>query len=590
MLAALLLVVKIAILGATWALIGWLLLPRRFRRHADRLLSWTTAFGLGTGATAFVLTSMAALHLLRRAPVQRLALVELVIALAVAWVCRRELWADLGRLRGGSGIAKLAGWSLALMLALTLVATLAPPSAMDATIYHLRVAAEFVRTGTWTRLEQVQSFQPLYVEMLFAEALVLGGAPLAALVHWLLGVGAMASAACWARRLGGRAIWGAVAFGATALYVWEATSTFIDLGLALFSSLSLLWAIAGELDLATALLAGVFGGLAGGSKFTGLETAALCAVLAFAAQWPEVWRGLQRMVVIGVVALAVASPWYLRNWSMTGNPIYPLANPLFGLPAREFSTFVYGLGTDPLHLLSSPFDLLARGDKFDQGWSLGPVYLAFVPLGVLLVRSRLAKLLVACIVGWWIIWFYSSPQTRILLPILPPAAGLAAVGIGALLSSPRVSLRIGALVILGIAVAGALGTAALYLKINGRVLVGRESRDAYLSRHSWNYVAYERANSLLPADARVASVGFGDNLYYLDRPAVWLGKAPRSTADLEAAGFTHELQISYCPLAPLDNPGRAVLASGSYDLRASRLSGGVYATACFRLSAVSPQR
>src|SRR6185312_1697018 len=105
-------------------------------------------------------------------------------------------------------------------------------------------------------------------------------------------------------------------------------------------------------------------------------------------------------------------------------------------PARRFSYVVYGLGRDPLHFLSSPFDLLVRGDKFDQGWSIGPAYLAFVPLAVLWLRSRLAKLLAAYLIVWWIIWFYSSPQPRILLPILPAAAGLAAVAIDRLMRSP----------------------------------------------------------------------------------------------------------------------------------------------------------
>lgn len=589
MLRALLLVIEIGLLGGSWALVGWQLLPRRLRRDTDPLLRWTTAFGLGAGVTAVVLTGMAALHLFRPMPIRGLALIELAIGLVTVVRFRRDLWRDVRSAGRASRIEKLAWLSLGLMLVMTLAATLAPPSAMDATIYHLRVPSEFLRTGTWSKLEQVQSFQPLYVETLFAEALTLGGGPLAALVHWLLGVGAIGAAACWARRLGGRGVWGALVFGASGLYVWEATSTFIDLGLALFSSLALYWAIAAELDFSTALLAGVFGGFTAGSKFTGLETAALCGVLAFVAEWPRALLGLRRMLIVGLAALALASPWYVRNYLLTGNPIYPLAGPLFGLPPRVFSSMVYGLGRDPLHLLTSPFDLLARGEPFDQGWSIGPAYLAFVPLGILLLlRSRLTKLVTACLVVWWLVWFYSSPQTRILLPILPPAAGLAAVGIGALLSSPRWSARAGALAVLGICCAGALGTAALYLRVNGRAALALDSADAYLSRHSWNYVAYQRANLLLPADARVASVGLGDNLYYLDRPAVWLGLELRSTGELQAGGFTHELLISGCPAPPLDDAGRAVLASGTYDLRASRLRGGVFGTVCFRLSTVWP--
>src|SRR6185312_665249 len=154
MFRALVLVLEIAFLGAIWALVGWLLLPRRFRDRLDPLLRWTTAFGLGTGANSVVLTAMAALHVLHPTPVRGLSLLQTIVALATAMGGRHVLWADLPRVPPLPRLQKLAWASLALMLAMTLVATLAPPSAMDATLYHLRVPNEFLRSGTWSKLEQ----------------------------------------------------------------------------------------------------------------------------------------------------------------------------------------------------------------------------------------------------------------------------------------------------------------------------------------------------------------------------------------------------------------------------------------------------
>jgi hypothetical protein len=581
---------EVVVLAACWALLGWRLLPARLRRDPDRLLVLTSAFTLGAGATACALTLMAAFHRLGPRDVRLLAGLSFIAALWIAVVHRRELLQQGQRVAVRSTSETIGLIALLAVLALCLVTTLAPPSSMDATVYHLRVPSEFLRTATWTKLEEPQSFQPLYVEMLFAEGLALNDGRLAALIHWVLGLGAIGCAACWSRRFGGRAIWGAVVFGTTALFVWEAGSAFIDLGLALFSGLGFLFAIELESEPGSTMLAGVFAGLAGGSKFTGLIVGALAAGAAFARAWPDRRRAVRRLVTVGGIALLVASPWYVRNLLLTGNPFYPLANRLFGLPPVTLVALKYGLGSDLGHLLTSPIDLLARGNQFDQGWAMGPAYLAFVPIALWLRRSRQVFIVLCCLVAWWLVWFFSSPQTRLLLPIMPMAAGLAAVGVAACFSSRGALLRLGAAAILAIAAASALGMAALGAKLNVRVALGLESRDRYLEQNSWNYVAYEQTNALLPRDARVASVGLGNNLYYLNRDAHWLGNDSRSTLELRAAGFTHELTIFACPMFPLDEPRRRVLAEGTYPLRASRLGGGVYLQACYRLSEVGESR
>lgn len=592
MLSRLAAVAELLLLAASWTVIGWRLLPPRVRQHPDRLLGATSAFALGAGLTALLLTLLAPLHLLRPLDVRVLSGAGVLVAALIAVRRRQALLAGIPRWSGWTVAERVWAIVLVLVLALTLLATLAPPSAMDATVYHLRVPSEFLRTGTWTRLEEPQSFQPLNVEMLFAQGLALNGGVLAALVHWALGVAAIAVASCWARRLSGRAIWGAAVFGLTALFVWESSSAFIDLGLALFSSLAFFWVTDPDADTRTTCLAAVYAGLAGGSKFTGLLVVALVGAAGFARCWPDRGRAARRLVLIGALGAVVAAPWYVRNALLTGNPIYPLANRLFGLPPESLSVFKYGLGTGLGHLLTSPADLLARGDVFDQGWAVGPAFLAFVPLGLWLRRrSPDVRVIAGVLVAWWLIWFFSSPQTRLLLPIMPMAAGLAAVGVTACYASPSRMLRAAATLVLMLAAAGAAGTAALNATLNLPVVLGRESTDAFLERNSWSYTAYERANALLPPDAVVASTGVGVNLFYLDRRASSLGKQQlRSSDELRARGFSHELLIWSCPLPPLDDPTRKVWAEGTFPLRASRLNGGVHMQVCYRLSDVNGSR
>jgi hypothetical protein len=578
-------------LGTIWTAGGFGLLPREVRRHANRFLVGASALALGAGANAVVLTILAIVHLFRPGAIWATVAMGLAICtpcLARAWSARRRL---LPIVRSVDPLDRLGILALGLVLAATLFATLAPPASMDAIIYHLRAPSVFVRTGTWTRLDVVQSFQPMYVEMLFGEGLVLGGGSVAALVHWLLGLGAIATAAAWGRRLGGNAILAAVIFGATGLYVWESTSAFIDLGLALFASLAFFWGTQAETqkegDGQAVVLAGVFAGLAAGSKFTGLMVGLLAGLAAVAVVWPDWRRGLRRLVVIGGLTIVIASPWYVRNVLLTGNPIYPLANRLFGGPWVAFSTYPYGYGRDLVHLLSSPLDLLARGEVFDQGWSLGPAVLALAPIGILARRSRLALVLGASIGAWWLIWFFSSPQARLLLPVLPMAAGLAGVGAQAIKVGGSKSARLVVGMLLAVTAGGGVAMGALAVKTNARVVGGLETKDEYLERNSWHYLAYEKINQLLPTDAKVASIGLGHNLFYANREVRFLGDVEPPASQLRGAGFTHEIWIGDCPLAALD-VGRRSLAEGTYPLRASKLLGGVFSRECYRLSELLP--
>ena len=581
MLAALLHVLEIAALAGSWALAGYRLLPRSLRRD-DPLLVWSSALTLGAGATAISITALAALHILGRSTILAVTGGVLVLAISGARQAAHSAGHGLG-IRPGNWSERAALLVLGGVLALTLLSTLAPPSSMDATVYHLWAPREFLRSHSWTGLDGVHSYQPLYVQMLFAQGLAIDGGVLAALTHWTLGVGAIVAAGAWGRRLKGNPIWATVIFGASGLFVWEARSAFIDLGLALFSSLAVLWATRPERAWSPLVLAGLFAGLAGGTKFTGLISVALASLSGLAIVWPDWRQGLRRAVVIGGLGLLVALPWYLRNFIYTGNPIYPLANDFFNGVHIPFGG-EYGLGRDLLHLVSSPFDMLARGDRFDQGWSVGPAILALLPLGLASSRgSRPARVAVAVVAAWWIIWFFSSPQARLLLPVLPIAAGLASVGMRAVLQAPSRALRWGAMAALAISAAGALGTGVLSASVHAKAALGLESADHFLETFSWNYVAYENANRLLPPDAKVAVKG-ASNLYYLERAAGF--RDPRiPAAELRAQGYTHGLVVHECPFSPAVPPTPS-LWEGSYPLRFSRLLGGVRTEVCARLFSI----
>jgi hypothetical protein len=256
-LTSLLHVAQIAGLATGWLLAGYALLPRRLRADEPFLIA-STAFALGAGLTAVAVTAAAALGVMTRPMLWAIQIAIVLLAARGASDWRRQQMPALLAFHSSSRTAlraSLRRWptrlalSATLLAALaTLLATLAPPSSMDATIYHLAAPRAFLRDGRWVALTGiVQSYQPLYVEMLFAHAMGIGDDVLAALVHWTLGIAAVTTAGAWSRRLGGAACLGMLIAGASAIFAWESTSAFIDLGLATFASLALLWATRAEM-------------------------------------------------------------------------------------------------------------------------------------------------------------------------------------------------------------------------------------------------------------------------------------------------------------------------------------------------------
>ena len=115
----------------------------------------------------------------------------------------------------------------------------------------------------------------------------------------------------------------AAIFFAQPFLVWEATSVFIESGLACALALSAwnLYRFVRYSERSGLLLAGIFAGSAAGMKYLGLIAALTLAAVAAIV----IGRRLNYRVALafGLPAVAVALPWYVKNALLTGNPFYP---------------------------------------------------------------------------------------------------------------------------------------------------------------------------------------------------------------------------------------------------------------------------
>ncbi|NQU44624.1 glycosyltransferase family 39 protein, partial [bacterium] len=253
-------------------------------------------------------------------------------------------------MRSGEGSAlSRPEWILILALAivqfLAMLYALTPSVQSDALRYHLAAPQEWLKAGRITYLpyEAFSNF-PFLVEMLFLYGLGLGSDLLAKGMHFVflpLSTGAVALIAheiAGAYRLRGirSGVLAALAWGTLPLTIPLAGWAFIDLTVAFFTLAMVYflirWARSGHAR--HWIAAAVFGGLLCASKYTGVVFVMWGALLM--GVWGLRMDGFRRIglwlgraALFGLIAAALASPWWIKNVIYTGNPVYPLAWSVF---------------------------------------------------------------------------------------------------------------------------------------------------------------------------------------------------------------------------------------------------------------------
>jgi 4-amino-4-deoxy-L-arabinose transferase-like glycosyltransferase len=403
----------------------------------------------------------------------------------------------------------------------------APPTSGDATAYHLTAPRDWLATGhmfpVWWDLGP---FQPFSVEMHYALAFVIGGGGGAVLVGALI---AGYSAMCiygLTRDLYGStaAAWAALLWVAQGMFLWEATGGFVELALSAFVALAAmhLVAFAGSRRMSDAAWAGLAAGLGMGTKFHGLLFVPVFAVVAAVVTGGPSVRRAVALGTVGVVAL-VGIPWYIHDWTTTGNPVYPFYSATLGgryMNAGSRYDLTQSLAGYGMHgiwrLPIFPIEFLLHTDKYERGYSFSPA-LFVLPLAGLAFGRRAGRLLALGALAYIIVWWEEMQQiTRYLLPALAlttPLAGLAAVELWR-----RRRGRAALLTVLAVTVTPFLAITGLFAYRIAPGAAGTESQAHFVQRLTGTYDAFHWMNENLPHQGRVL-VGIRDT-FWLSHPSV----------------------------------------------------------------------
>jgi len=480
----------------------------------------------------------------------------------------------------------------ALILAVAMAA-FTPPISRDALIHHLAVPKLYLEHGGMVELPSMPfSYYPSNLGLLYWASLALGSDIAAKYIHFAFALLTAGIVFAYLKNRAGAfyGLLGALILLSTPVVIRLSTMVYVDLGLLFFSSASLLalfqWRASGY-KFKWLLMAAAASGLALGTKYNALISLLLLAFLTVVlyVRNPEhrPRRFIRTLALVSLfcgVSLLVFSPWMIRNYRWTGNPVYPLYQNLFSnqkpsLTTSESVSFgplayralVYGEKDWQIALL--PFRIFFQGKDDDPQYfdaRLNPMLLLFLPFAFLKTRSasdpwKLEKWMMLGFAGLFILVAICTQSARIryFLPALTPLVLLTVFSIQSL--AERFSLR-GARLVLGALVGFFLTLNLCYLvdlyqrMEPVRYVSGELSRSEYLRAKLATYAPLEFINEQLPENASIFFILVGNQGYYCDRPygydhppsgaafhhTLKLASTPRDVNDLfREKGYTHIL-------------------------------------------------
>lgn len=448
---------------------------------------------------------------------------------------------------------------LAGILIIEVLLCLTPPVSRDALIHHLAIPKLWIRHGGFFETSWAPfSYFPMNIDLLYLVPLLFGNDVLPALIHMLFGWGTGCLVYQYLMRHAGR-IWamlGLLVFVSTPMVMRLSITAYVDLGMIFFTTASVLsclrWRDGRYENTQWLLLSAVCMGLAAGTKYNALVSwlflgGAVCFL--YARDTGKQLQAIRWGALFFLVALAVVSPWLVKNLVLKGNPIYPLMDNLFAfihggresagfLAAGDADAWGYNLirnrmllyGEEAWQILLLPVRIFFEGrDHSPQHFDgvLSPLLALAIPFAFVGSRKGHRLFFFLFIVFVFLVSiFMADVRIRYILPILPFMTILAVMGIRNVFVRIREIKPSARQVLKGAVIAVVillLGNNMVHLANQFSMIqpipyiTGRESRDEFLYRTVASYPAVLFINRTLPEDAIVYILYLSGRGYYLDR-------------------------------------------------------------------------
>ncbi|UCG39400.1 MAG: hypothetical protein JSV00_04000 [bacterium] len=533
----------------------------------DPLPGIITELGVGLGIYSLETFLLGTLGFMGRIPVT-------VLVLAVTGISLLTLRRRLDRLRADLALAGEAAQGAGMPLALAALAALVsfpfalvPTRAFDAMAYHLEIPLRYLQAGRVLDIpENVYSYAPQLVHMLYGLAMGLSGSDLAGLLNHLFFV--LALCVLWLGfrerfgSLGGA--WAAALAALPPLLILEVPNGGVDWAAAFYTLATLALVAVGLHDWRRAVTAGILAGMAAGCRHQPLGYAIVLPAAAGILDRLLSRRPLdaRRWALFLGTAVLVASPWYVRNWLLTGDPVFPLLSGLAGKTDLG-AGFVTGLvGPRPVQLLWQwivlPVRMVFDPLSYSMTATVGVHFLVLVPL--LFLRSRRpagSRLLLFWLLLSFAAWYLTFRTARYAMPVLSVFCLWLGAGLADALSRPSALSRALKYMVLSVLILNTGVFVGLQDTVNRSVgaALGLKSSQRYLMESYGVYPALEYLNGLQDKGIKVLFVGEMRGFYSAFPREVPSHNAPNRLLEmvkegrsapsmaqaLRQAGFTHIL-------------------------------------------------
>ncbi len=481
------------------------------------------------------------------------------------------------------------GWYLIVMIGLSILLaflfSFKPPIHHDSLEYHLAVPSELIKNNFFLYFPfDVHTNFPLNVEMLYLLALLISGWKLANFINFVFLPLFIILLYSFSKKYFGRraALIGVAIFGSTYAIIDLSTHPLVDLEFGFFSVASfillVLWLEKGEDNFF--FLSALLSGIALGIKYTAfiftipLSIFFVILFIFIKTRGPgnrrkRFGKKILKIIPYVLILFAVASPWLVRNYIDTGNPVFPIAanmmgwegwttnqNELLKKAANASMIDFYGVLTLPWRMSFSERD-------FGSSTFIGPIFLIFMPLIFLYRKERIDYILILYCLLYFILWGISFNMMRFAVPLL----AILSILLGRVIrhyafngGSNLIKVVMTTFLII------LISTNFLYFLVrqcdfpnSAKVVLGAETEGSYLSRYIEYYDAISFFNETAGENSKILFIG-DPRSFYTERKVVWSSAYNRNPIDmlvrenetshgiseaLLSSGFSHILYAPY---------------------------------------------